>query len=202
MLDVGESFTCTFSTSATSNTTNTATASGTGGSTPTNVDDQDSATVNITTEVLPNIHVTKAVCSDFTGGCQGDEIIVPYGTGVLYHLVMTNNGNVALSDTALVDSVYSPLNCNEGSIPSTLDVGESFTCTFNITPHEDVLNTATASGTGDSTTVEESDSVTVKLIKSGASAKIPTLSEWGVIIFSLFLAGVAVIVLRRRVSGV
>ena len=109
---------------------------------------------------LPSIDVEKRVSVD--GGSNwhdadsptGPE--TPVGSPVSFQFVVTNDGKFPLSDVSLIDD--SDLGLAGCTIPTSLAVGASFTCTVDATAiagqHE---NTATAEGSYSEQTVSDTD---------------------------------------------
>ncbi|ADL13022.1 DUF3794 domain-containing protein [Acetohalobium arabaticum] len=134
--------------------TNTATVTA-DGDTVTGLTDSDPANY---TGVTASIDVEKLVSAD--GGMTfvdadtppGPDIVT--GTDPVFKYVVTNNGTEILTDISLIDSKLGPI-----TIPTTtLNPGESFEVTAAGTWAEgQQTNTATATGTFDSTIVEDTD---------------------------------------------
>jgi hypothetical protein len=137
--------------------TDTAVATGTFGSTT--VRDTDDA--NYLAVAQPAIDVEKYVSVDGQATWQdadtppGPPTIA--GNSVYFRFVVTNIGNVPLSNVTLNDSVYALSGCP--AIPNPLQSGSSYTCVFGPTPAEagQHTNTATTTGVYDSTTVRDTD---------------------------------------------
>lgn len=151
--------------------------------------------------VTPSISIVKTVGTE-PGVCSGtSEITVSPGTTVYYCYTVTNTGNVTLNLHDLADdslgTIFSGLNyaLTPGSSVNTVAAGLSIPSVINTT----TTNTATwtafsAAGAQASATA----SATVIVEETGKA--IPTLSEWGMILMSLMLAGSAFWVIRRRTS--
>lgn len=75
-----------------------------------------------------------------------DALIVHTLDNLTYTVVVTNNGQVPLTITALSDSLYSAFasSCAQG-VGSALAVGASFTCTYQVPAGGDAHNVATSS---------------------------------------------------------
>jgi hypothetical protein len=182
-------------------TTNTATwtAYNTGGADQTTA--IDSATVTVEQSTTPSIRVTKTVGTT-PGVCAGtDAITVVSGTTVYYCYTVTNTGDVTLNYHDLVDDQLGPIFTGlnyalaPGASVSTVQAG--------LTIDEEINTTTTNTATW--TAYNEDDAIRMDEVTALDSAKvtvrstaIPTLSEWGMIIMSLLLAGSAVWMIRRR----
>ena len=98
----------------------------------------------------PGIHVEKTASV---------ETLPPEGGSVTYTYVVTNTGNVPLSDVSVSDDKCSPVTYVSGDANDDdfLDLAESwtFTCTANIT--EDTTNTGVATGHDGEDTVTDDD---------------------------------------------
>ncbi len=137
--------------------TNTATASGLYQATT--VSDADDA--NYYAPPQPAIDIEKYVSvdnqatwhdADTSPGPQATE-----GGAVYFRFIITNIGNVPLSDVTLSDNLYSTASCPP--IPNPLPLGASYTCTIG--PEAAQLgqhrNTATTTGRYDNLTLRDSD---------------------------------------------
>ena len=92
-----------------------------------------------------SLTISKGVRAD-PGQPYGASLTVIEGTLVFYQITVTNSGDVALSGVTLVDDHADLGGC---SIPATLAVAASFTCTYTaLAPRGTTVNTATASVTG------------------------------------------------------
>ena len=155
----GASYTCTFGPvpAELGQHTDTATVTGTNGNIT--VRDADDANYNALTR--PAIDVEKLVSVD-SGATWQDADNPPgpattIGSPVLFQFIVTNIGNVPLSNVTLSDNVY-PLNgCP--AIPNPLAPGASYTCTFGPTPAlvGQHTNTATAVGAYLNVVVRDTD---------------------------------------------
>src|SRR5262245_31234719 len=128
---------------------------------PATIHTNTTVTVTVTNhlEELPNpsISITKGVSTSDSGPFE-DEITVPVGTTVFYEIVITNTGNVDLTDITLTDSIFDLTGTDCESIPD-LDVGEDFTCMYSDTAVEgETHNVATVDS---EQTGEEDDDATV-----------------------------------------
>ena len=110
--------------------------------------------------LAPAIDVEKLVSVD--GQATWQDADLPPGPqtvdgfGVYFQFVVTNVGNVPLSNVTLSDSVYTLVHCN---VPSFLAPGQSYTCwhgpvAAQVGQH---TNTATATGLYGNTTVTDAD---------------------------------------------
>lgn len=122
------------------------------------VSDDDSVTTQL--EQDPAIELVKSAAVDGP---------VSAGDAVSFNFVVTNAGNVTLSEVAVEDPKISEVNCPE----TALAPGAAMTCTGEYSVVEDdlvagnVVNTATASGTPPvGEPVDASDSVTVPLTRA------------------------------------
>ena len=152
-LDVGDSFNCDYSdTAKVGSTTNTATADS--NETP-SVD--DSATVNV--DAAPGLAITKGV-SLTNGSGYGPSLTTTVGTTVYYRIHVSNTGNVGLTGVTLTDNLFDLV--GKGcSIPTTLDVGDSFNCDYSDTAKVgSTTNTATADS-NETPSVDDSATVNV-----------------------------------------
>lgn len=96
-----------------------------------------------------------------------DEPVVYSGTTVTYSYLVTNTGQVSLSDISISDNrPVEDLSC----LDDALDPGESTTCTATMEITSDTINTATASGTAqDQTFTSNPSSATVRVISPSLS---------------------------------
>lgn len=110
---------------------------------------------------LPEIQLSKTLSKD--GGANwADNIRVASGKDVSYKLVVTNTGNVALSNLSLVDDTYSTQSC---TLPAVLDSGASYECVIGPFPagEDDHTNTATVSADFEGTFISDSDTATYRV---------------------------------------
>ncbi len=157
ILAVGESMECTSSVVAAvaGQTTNTATVSGTG---PDTVNPDGSTTPGETVSdddpanyfgSEPSIGVVKSVNGDDANTAPGP--FIGAGEPVTFTFVVTNDGNVRLTNIVLVDDVEGTISCPE----TALDAGASMTCSHAATAVEGVYeNTGTVTGLGPNTVDE------------------------------------------------
>ena len=140
-LAVGASFTCDYSrTAAVGTTTNTATAAS-------EETDSVNASATVTVAAGPGLAITKGVSLSAAGPFVASLTGLLTGTTVHYQITVMNTGNVALTSVQLADDHYTlvSLGC---TIPTSLAVGASFTCSYSATaPDGTTKNTATASAT-------------------------------------------------------
>lgn len=126
------------------------------------------------------------------------------GDTVTYSFVVTNTGNVTLTDVTVTDPLpgLSAIDCPA----TTLAPGESMTCTatYTVTLADaeagEVQNTATVIGdspAGAPASDQGSATVPPKL----TVLQIPVLSRAGVLLLVLLLSAVAVWTLRRGAGG-
>ncbi len=102
----------------------------------------------------PGIKVVKSASTD----------ALPVGGGaVTYGYTVTNAGNVALSDVEVEDDKCSPVTFEGGDADGDdrLDLDETWTFACAATLTETTTNVATATGTFDGSTVEDTDDATV-----------------------------------------
>ncbi len=136
-------------------------AGDTSGRTASVVIDPDGETVAFTNAAKPNgIDLDKKV----NGGDHatvGDALIVHTLGNLTYTLVVTNNGEVPLTITGLSDSLYSAFasSCAQG-VGSSLAVGKSFTCTYQVAAGGDAQNEAIVSAVDEANRVVEDNDVT------------------------------------------
>ena len=153
MLDLTETWTFTCDATLTETTTNHAHATGYDGNTP--VWGTDDATVTVLpAEDAPAINVVKTPSVDSLPAGGGD---------VTYTYVVTNTGNVPLSNVAVSDDKCSPVDYVSGDTNTNdmLDLTESWTFTCDATLTETTTNTATATGQNGEQTVTDTDDATV-----------------------------------------
>ncbi|WP_309102173.1 GEVED domain-containing protein [Microbacterium sp.] len=189
--------------------TNTATATGT---TPSGEPTEPStpSTSIVTTDPLPAMSVVKTA---------DVERIVAVGQVVTYTFIVTNTGNVTITDPAVNEGDFngkgdlSSISCPEGS--ATLDPGEAAACTATYTVVEADLagggtlsNTATVSGTtptGDSITSSSSTAVVDAVAPSAGAAPLPAtggeIAAWVLMTGVGLLVGGAILVMLRRRTG-
>lgn len=147
---------------------------------------------------LPAITITKTVGTQAGACASGSAITVAPGTTVYYCITVTNNGDTTLNYHDLVDdelgTIFTGLNyaLTPGSSVSTVTLGLSIPAVINTTTPNTATWTAYNAEGADEAVAQDSATVTVR------STTIPTLSEWGMILMSLVLAGSAVWMIRRR----
>lgn len=129
--------------------------------------------------VTPGIRIEKLINGeDADDSAHAVQLMV--GDAVLWSFVVTNVGDVALSDVSVTDSVIRNVSCPK----TTLDPGESMTCTASGIAEQGLdCDTGTATGTSpQSTTVTSSDSacyqgntalITIEKRTNGADADTP-----------------------------
>jgi len=168
-LDLSEEWTFTCTTTITETTTNVGTA--TGYDAEDKVTDTDEATVTVAPPVLAAaIHIEKTVL----------PLNLPAGGGpVTYTYVVSNTGDLPLTNVAVTDDNGTPGNTSDDfgvDCPKTaLAVDESMTCTADVTgTTETTKNIATASGTAGETTVSDTDDATVTVAAPGGGVEAET----------------------------
>ncbi|NUP16774.1 MAG: hypothetical protein HOZ81_11850, partial [Streptomyces sp.] len=94
---------------------------------------------------------------------------VPAGTEVPYEYVVTNTGNMSITDLAVFDDVVGFVTCPR----TTLDVGDTIVCRgrYTVTPHDalrgTITNVAWATGMADDTEAESPpDEVTIRVTEA------------------------------------
>jgi hypothetical protein len=136
-LAVGATYTCIYATFAVKGTTvNTAT----GSSFETGPRRASATVVGFSN---PQLTITKGVAATAAGPFVGD-IFAMFGTLAHYSITVTNSGNVPLTGVTLADTKTDLSGC---TIPASLAVGASFTCTptlFLPAASVTIVNTATA----------------------------------------------------------
>lgn len=170
-LDLQETWTYECTTDVTETTTNTVVVEGT--FEDVTVDDTDHATVTVLPAPdAPGIDVEKSA----------DPTTLDSGGGsVTYTYVVTNTGNVALSNVTVEDDKCSSISGPSGDTNSNdqLDVDETwtYTCTMNVTAT--TTNTVVAEGTAGEDTVSDTDQATVtvglELPATGTPSPSPSL---------------------------
>ena len=140
--------------------TDTPTRTPTPTNTPTNTPTRTPTPTNTPIPAAPAIDVEKYVSVD--GQLTWQDADLPTGPqataggGVYFKFVVTNAGNVPLSNVTLTDNIYTLTRC---SVPAVLAPGQSYTCwhgpiSAEIGQHTD---TATATGVYDGVTVRDAD---------------------------------------------
>jgi hypothetical protein len=109
--------------------------------------------------VTPSIDVEKFVSTDNSNWQDADDLPGPdvrLDMQVFFRFVVTNDGNVPLSNLVLTDSILDVSGCTE---PATLDPGVSFECAAGPFPAAagQHTNTATALGIYQAETLSDSD---------------------------------------------
>jgi len=182
-------YTCT-TTNVTVGFINNVTVSGTMTGGPT-VSDSDSAQVTIVAPPTPIIIATKT---------PSNQTVVSGGTAT-FTITVTNPGSVPLSNIRVVDPQCSTLtgpvgDTNSDTILQTTETW-TYTCTVNNVTSA-FTNTVTATGTPPSgPDVFRSASAQVAVVVPGPPAQVPTMTEWGMIIF-IVLAGLGSVHYMRR----
>ncbi len=152
-LAVAESMTCTGNgTAEVGQYANLGTTEGTGPNGTTVTDSDPSHYIGVVGDA-PAIDIEKATNGEDADAPTGPEI--PVGDPVTWTYVVTNTGNVALSNVTVVDDQGVAVTCPQ----DTLAVAESMTCTGNGTAEVgQYANLGTTEGTGpNGTTVTDSD---------------------------------------------
>ena len=183
----GDSVTCTGSYTITSgdmtagSVTNKATATARVGEEGTVTSNQAQATVNEYTPpctvncnpvpLTPAMTVSKFVSLSQTGPFTQHSVTTTVGTTVWFQVTMTNTGQTSLTGVTLSDSLGLPSSCP--TVPTSLNVGASYTCTYSRVA---VLGSTTNTATGTSTqTGSTKDTATV----IGTAAPTPKPSPSG-----------------------
>jgi uncharacterized repeat protein (TIGR01451 family) len=193
---------CTISAGASGTLVNTATISS---ATPDPNPANNSATDTDTITVSADLVLTKVP----------NTTIVNVGSNVVYTLTVTNNGpapatGVTVTDPATPGLTYVSNSCgapnpaNPVADPFVWSVGNlavsaSASCmvTYTVTQAGPIVNTATATGNeADPTPADATSTVTITGVIT--TPGIPTLSEVGLLLLALMLAGMALMVMRRR----
>jgi uncharacterized repeat protein (TIGR01451 family) len=153
-LDAGQSFTVTITGTANPNNTtdvgkhvNTADATFTPGPEQGQATISATATLTVLLTPQPALSITKGVSLSAAGPFVASLTGLLTGTTVHYQITVTNTGNVDLTSVQLADDHNNlvSLGC---TIPTSLAVGASFTCSYSATaPDGTTKNTATASAT-------------------------------------------------------
>ncbi len=123
---------------------------------------------------------------------------VAIGGTANFDIAVINSGEVALTNIQVIDSLctLSALLGGDTNHNSILDVGETwtFTCTKN-NVQSAFTNTVTAQGTVvGGPTVSDTANADVTI----APTSVPTLTEWGIILFVVIAMMGSVFYLRRR----
>jgi len=150
-LDITETWTYTCTMDVSDTTTNVATATGHYGNAT--VTDKDNATVTV---AAPRVGIDVAKSASTTD--------LPFGGGpVTYTYLVTNTGQVALSNVTLADDKCSSVSVPTGdaNADSKLDVSETWTYTCTMDVSDTTTNVATATGHYGDQTLTAKDNVTV-----------------------------------------
>ncbi|MGC8635285.1 MAG: DUF7507 domain-containing protein [Candidatus Limnocylindrales bacterium] len=179
LLDPGETWVYSCTTTLAATTTNTATATGYYNESP--VTDQAQATVTVATPtgctgicgpvviLTPAMTVTKFVSLSQTGPFNQHSVTTTVGATVWYQVTMSNTGQEALTGVTLGDSLGLATSCP--TVPTTLAIGASYSCTYSRVA---ALGTTTNIATGTSTqTGPKTDTATV-IGTAAAQPKPPT----------------------------
>lgn len=107
---------------------------------------------------LPLIEIEKSVSSD-GGATWKDSTSVVIGENVFYRFVITNTGNVPLTNLVLTDDSFSTTSC---TLPASLAPGASHECVVGPQPAGSAIhtNTATITATFDEQTISDTDTAT------------------------------------------
>lgn len=95
----------------------------------------------------PSIRIQKYVSADGSSWDDADDepgLEVAPGSNVSFRFVVSNDGNVPVTDITMSDSTYDISAC---SIPATLDAGSSFECVVGPFPADDDRHTNTVTVT-------------------------------------------------------
>lgn len=113
---------------------------------------------------LPQISIEKLISKD-GGESWGDTIRVRSGRDVLYKFVVTNLGNVALTNFTLSDDSYDASSC---TLPDTLEPEASFECVIGPFPAGEAnhTNTATITASFEDQNVTASDTASYRIAKN------------------------------------
>jgi hypothetical protein len=116
---------------------------------------------------LPAITVEKQISKN-GGSTWADTIRVNRVRDVVYRFVVTNTGNVPLSNLALVDDTYSTASC---ILPAELVPGASYECVIGPFPtgESDHTNTVTASGDHEGQMVSDTDTASYRVTADDTS---------------------------------
>lgn len=123
----------------------------------------DTATINTPISRNPSLHLTKSLAHYDDNDSSGS---ITQGDSFLYQFVITNSGNVTLTNSRIVDHTFSlPVNCP--AVP--LNPGSSLTCTATAkhivsaleSTAGNVTNIATASSDFNGVTYTSSDTLTI-----------------------------------------
>jgi uncharacterized repeat protein (TIGR01451 family) len=183
-------YTCT-TTNVTAGFINNVTASGTVADGPT-VTDSDSAQVTITAPPAPMITVIKT---------PSNQAVVSGGTAT-FTLTVRNPGSVPLHNIIVSDPQCTTLTGPAGdtNTDSILQTTETwvYTCTVNNVTSA-FTNTVTATGTPPSgPDVFRSATAEVAVVAPTPPTQVPTMTEWGMILFMLLAGLGSVYYLRKR----
>ncbi len=147
-LVVGESMTCTATTTVLVDTPNIGTATGTSAAGATKTATDPAMVVILT----PSISIVKTA-----GDAANGDPYYTDGGPVTYTYVVTNTGEVALSDVVVTDDKLPTVTCPQ----DTLAIGESMTCTATGTITVDTTNVGSVEGKTPHKTVTDTDDAVV-----------------------------------------
>lgn len=110
---------------------------------------------------LPQIAIEKSISKD-GGESWGDTIRVKSGRDVSYKFIVTNTGNVALTNFTLSDDAYDASSC---TLPDTLEPEGSFECVIGPFPpgNANHTNTATVTASFEDQTVTATDTASYRI---------------------------------------
>ncbi len=153
---------------------------------------------------VPSISIVKNGTLDMTVVDPANHVDV--GDRIDYTIIVTNDGNVSLTNVTVSDSKASPLIPQWPGTPGTLLPGQSviFTGSYTLTQADIIAgrvdNTATA-GSNQTSSAQALNEITF-----AKPSLVPTLGKWGtglmVVIFTLFLIGAIGLRRRRRTTSV
>ncbi len=166
VLGLTETWTYTCTTTLTATTTNIVTATGHDGQTE--VSDTDTATVTVLGGGVegdaPAIHIVKTP----------SVTTLPVGGGsVTYTYVVTNTGDVVLTDVSVADNKCTPVAYQSGDANSDamLDLSETWTYSCTATLTATTTNTAVATGHDGNTPITDTDQATVTVTAPGGGVQ-------------------------------
>lgn len=156
----------------------------------------DGATVPRTLYLINKADATKAAVQTFGAGADGEVIAYNSTDGLLYHW------SRGVFESVLATAPYTITNIPITGPGTTEVFGAVWDPVQNVFLVHDIASVMQSWSTGGNVTNTQAATLTdVRGMVLTTTATVPTLSEWGMIIAALMLAGVGVVLVRRRFAA-